>query len=139
MGNRGHNRHGPKREGGRSAPFTEELGPSLTQCGLGRGLLLYQVASSSIQPFGHMATWAENRGLCPLFGEGSWVPMQHNVRDEAYLHTNWHLDSCSRLAAIDISQNCGAPPLFREGARFPSNTKSPGLRLTSIPTYQVAS
>jgi len=29
------------------------LGPHLTQCGLGRGLPLYQVASSSIQPFGH--------------------------------------------------------------------------------------
>jgi len=30
-----------------------ELGPRLTQCGLGRGLLPYQVASSSIRPFGH--------------------------------------------------------------------------------------
>jgi len=29
------------------------LGPHLTQCGLGRGLPLYQVASASIQPFGH--------------------------------------------------------------------------------------
>jgi len=28
-----------------------ELGPHLTQCGLGRGLSPYQVASSSIQPF----------------------------------------------------------------------------------------
>jgi len=30
-----------------------ELGPHLTQCGLSRGLPLYQVASWSIQPFGH--------------------------------------------------------------------------------------
>jgi len=29
------------------------LGPHLTQCGLGRGLPLYQVTSWSIQPFGH--------------------------------------------------------------------------------------
>jgi len=29
------------------------LGPHLTQCGLGRGLPLYQVASWSIQTFGH--------------------------------------------------------------------------------------
>jgi len=29
------------------------LGPHLTQCGLGRGLHLYQVASWSIQPCGH--------------------------------------------------------------------------------------
>ena len=35
-------------------PFRgEELGPHLTQCGLRRGLSPYQVASWSIQPFGH--------------------------------------------------------------------------------------
>ena len=35
-------------------PFPcEELGPHLTQCRLGRGLPPYQVASWSIQPFGH--------------------------------------------------------------------------------------
>jgi len=49
---RGHNRHGPKR-GGCCAPFAGELGPHLTPCGLGQGLLPYQVASSSIQPFGY--------------------------------------------------------------------------------------
>ena len=48
---RGHNRHGPKSGEGLYllCPFGEgELGPRLTQCGLGRGLLPYQVASSSI-------------------------------------------------------------------------------------------
>jgi len=30
-----------------------ELGPHLTQCGRDRGLPPYQVASGSIQPFGH--------------------------------------------------------------------------------------
>jgi len=35
------------------APFLGELGPHLTQCRLGRGLPPYQVASWSIQPFGH--------------------------------------------------------------------------------------
>ena len=34
-------------------PFYGELGPHLTQCRLGRSLPLYQVASWSIQPFGH--------------------------------------------------------------------------------------
>jgi len=54
MGDRGHNRHGPKSAGGGCcAPFAGELGPHLTQCGLGWRLLPYQVASSSIQPFGH--------------------------------------------------------------------------------------
>ena len=37
---------------GALCPFRAELGASLIQCGLGRGLLPYQVASSSIQPFG---------------------------------------------------------------------------------------
>jgi len=52
MGNRGHNRHGPKR-GGQLCPFRGELGPRLVQYGRGRCLLPYQVASSFIQPFGH--------------------------------------------------------------------------------------
>ena len=85
MGDRGHNRHGPKRGGGCC-----ELGPGLTQCGLGRGLLTYQVASSSIQPFGHNRHGTKiGQGLCSFF---------------------WG------------------------GAGSPSNTKSPGLRPTSIPS-----
>ena len=86
MGDRGHNRHGPKRGGG-AVPFRGALESvycyslyhcyyvtvlhvyvqlrsviltnkrrfrfSLIQCGLCRGLLPYQVASSSIEPFGH--------------------------------------------------------------------------------------
>jgi len=52
MDDRGHNRHGPKRWG-LLCPFCAELGPRLIQCGLGRGLHPYQVASSSIRPFGH--------------------------------------------------------------------------------------
>ena len=51
MGDHGHNRHGPKR-GGAAVPLSRVLGPRLVQCGLSRGLLPYQVASSSIQPFG---------------------------------------------------------------------------------------
>jgi len=53
MGDRGHNRHWPKTGGGCSAHFAGKLGTRLTQCGLGRGLLPYQAASSSTQPFGH--------------------------------------------------------------------------------------
>ena len=33
--------------------YVGDLGPHVTQCGLGRGLPSYQVASRSIQPFGH--------------------------------------------------------------------------------------
>jgi len=45
----GHNRHGPKN--GVFVPLSGELGPHVTQCGLGGGLPSYQVASWSIQPF----------------------------------------------------------------------------------------
>ena len=52
MGDRGHNRHWPKRGEGVLCPFRGALGTRLIQCGLRRCLLPYQVASSSIQPFG---------------------------------------------------------------------------------------
>jgi len=39
--------------GGAALGVGYPLGPHLTQCGLDLGLPLYQVASSSIQPFGH--------------------------------------------------------------------------------------
>jgi len=44
---------GEERGGGLLCPFRVQLGQRLIQCGLCRGLLPYQVASSSIQPFGH--------------------------------------------------------------------------------------
>jgi len=54
MGDRGHNRHRPQRGGGwLLCSFRGVLAPRLIQCGRGRGLLPYQVATSSIQPFGH--------------------------------------------------------------------------------------
>jgi len=69
MGNHDHNRHGPKRGRASCAPFAGELGPRLTQCGLGRGLLRYQVASSSIQPFGHNRHGPKTGGRAvPLLG-----------------------------------------------------------------------
>ena len=55
MSDHSYNRRGPKR-GGAAVPLSqrrEKLGPRLTQYGLGRGLLPYQVASSAIQPVGH--------------------------------------------------------------------------------------
>ena len=51
MGDRGHNRHGPKR-GGCCAPFAGAGTPSSTMWP-GPSLLPYQAASSSIQPFCH--------------------------------------------------------------------------------------
>ena len=46
MGDHGLNRHGPKRGGRAAVPLSRgELGPRITQCGLGRDLPPYQVAS----------------------------------------------------------------------------------------------
>jgi len=58
-------------------PF-EVLGLHLPQCGQGRGLPLYQVASWFIQPFGHNRHGRKLGVLCPLF-EGSRVPVYHSV------------------------------------------------------------
>jgi len=49
----GHNRQAEKWGGAAVGGAGSPLGHHLTQCGLGRGLPLYQVASWSIQPFGH--------------------------------------------------------------------------------------
>jgi len=56
-------------QGGGAVPLSRELGPHLVQCGLSRGLLPYQAASSYIQPFGHNRhgpkIWWE--WVCPFF------------------------------------------------------------------------
>jgi len=54
-------------------------------------------------------TRTENWGcLCPLFGRGSWVPIQHDVAwAEAYLPTKWHLDPSSHLATTDMGRKLG--------------------------------
>jgi len=114
MGDRGHNRHGPKR-GGCCAPFAQgELGTRLTQCGLGRGLLPYQVASSSIQPFGHNRHGPKIGWGLYLFW-GSWVP---------------NFPSNTKSPGPKPRGLCP----FCWGSGSPSNTKSPGPRPTSIPS-----
>ena len=68
----GHNRHWPK-SGGLLCPIRGELGPHLTQCGLGRGLPPYQVASWSIEPFGHNRHGSKSGGCCAYFRGGGAV------------------------------------------------------------------
>ena len=131
MGDRGHNRHGPKRVGA-AVPLSRELGPGLVQCGLGRGLLPYQAASSSIQPLARIdmgQNWVE--WVCLFLGvAGStfsatevltfWrftnriiiiIITQCRV-GRGLLRTKWHLDPCSRLATIDVGRKLGDPPLL---------------------------
>jgi len=70
MGDCGHNILGWKE--GAALPLSRgggELGPCLRQCDLGRGLLLYQVASSSFQPFGLNRHVAQTGGCAPFRGE----------------------------------------------------------------------
>jgi len=51
-----------------------ELGHRLAQCGLGRGLLPYQVASRSIQPLGHNRHGPKIWGCAPFWGGESGSP-----------------------------------------------------------------
>jgi len=123
-----------RKEGGCCATFAERMGLRLTQCALVRGLLPDQVASSSIQPFGHNRHEPKTGGCAPF--RRSWVPIEHNVAwTEAYRRTKRHLDPSSRLATIDMVRTMGEAGLFLGGgAGSPSNTKSPGTRPTSIPS-----
>ena len=127
MGDCGYNRQTEKR-GGCHAPFSGQLGPRLTQCGLGRGLLPYQVTSSSIQPFDHNR---HELGTLPFLGA---APTNNVAWAEVYLRTKWHPDPSSSLATIDMGQKLaeGAVPFFCGWGWVPSNTKSPGPRPTSI-------
>jgi len=59
---------------GGSAHGAGGAGPHQTQCCPGRGLPPYQVASLSIQPFGHNKHGPKS-GAVPLLGEGNWVPI----------------------------------------------------------------
>jgi len=88
----------------------------------------------------HPSVWPQ-RALAKNWGPSSPSELgphltQCRVNRGAYLRTKWHLDPCSRLAAIDKGRKFGrgVPPVFWEGAESPSNTKSPGLRPTSVPS-----
>jgi len=124
---------GPKEGGGLLCPFRGRSYPRLTQCGLGRGLLPYLVASF-IQPFGHNKHGPKLGGAVPIF-LGSWISIEQKVaRGDAYFNTKWHLSSFSRLATTEIAENWELC-LFRCGrAESPSNTMSPMLRSTPVPS-----
>jgi len=64
LGNRGHNRHGPKR-GEQMCPFCGELGPCLKQCGLAE---VYFRTKWRLHLSSRLATIDMNRkrGLCPF-------------------------------------------------------------------------
>jgi len=130
MGDRGHNRHGPKRRG-LLCPFRAELGPNLIQCSLGRGLLPYQVASSSISSFGHNGHWTKTGG-CASLGEGKLGP--HIIQSRLgwglppYQMTSW----C--IQPFGDNENWGSTPFWGRGAGDPSSTMWLGPRPISMPS-----
>jgi len=121
-----------RKEGALLCPFCGELGPRLIQRGLGRALLPYQVASSSIQPCGHNRHEPETGGCAPFRAKLRPHLTQRRLA-EVHLRTKWHLDLSSRLATIYMGQKLGGVS-FLGAAGSPSNTKSPGPRPTSTPS-----
>ena len=143
MGDRGYNRHGPKRGGGCCAPFAGSWDPRLIQCGLGQDPFPYQVASSSIhpfghnrhiQPFGHNGHWPKIGGCAPL-GEGELGPHLTQCRVgrslPLYQVASWSMQPFGHNRR---GPKIGGSAPFWGGAGSTSNTKSPGLRPTSVPS-----
>jgi len=131
MGDHSHNRHGTRGEGC-CAPFAGELGHRLTQCGLGQGLLPYQVASSSIQPFGHNRH-DQKLGAMPLLG-GGLQPHLTQCRLGWGLHPYqlafWYIQPSGDNRH---GPKIGGCALFG-GAGSPCNTMLFGPRPTSVPS-----
>jgi len=87
-----------------------ELGPHLTKCGLGPGAPSNQMASSSIQPFGHNRHGPKIVGLRSLNWEGELGPHLTQCRLHRGLRTKWHLNPSSRVT-MDMGRKLGAVPL----------------------------
>ena len=101
---------GLKKRGGCCAPFAggAELGPRLTQCGLGWGLLPIQVVSWCLRPFGHSRHGPKIGRCAPYFLRELGPHLtQSRQSDWAYLHTKWHLNPSSHLTTTDMSRKLG--------------------------------
>ena len=115
-----------------------KLGHHATQCGMGRGLPLYQVASLSMQPFGHNTCTKIGRVVPPFLGEGErgthltqchlgqGLPL-HQVASQPIqpFGHNWH--------GPKIRGSCA--PFGERSPGFPCNTMWMGLRPTYMPSF----
>ena len=129
------------RKEGDCCALSRELGPRLVQCGLGRRLLPYQVASSSIQPFGTLNMGQKLGGVAmPSFLGVYLGPHPSQIMSPwpmAYLHTKCHLSPSSRLATGNIGRKLEDYAPLGEGEK--------GHRLTQcrvgpdVLPYQIAS
>jgi len=115
MGDRVHNRHGPKRWG-LLCPFRADLGPRLIQCGLDQGLLPYQVASSSIQLFGHNKR-AKNWVVVGVPSVPGVAGSPLNTKSPG--PRLCHLSPSSRLTTTDIGRKLGDYAPLAEGKLGP--------------------
>jgi len=95
-------------------PFRAELGLRLIQCGLVRGLLPYQVSSSSIQSFGHNRHWTKIGGLCPFRGGEAGSPSNTKLPGLR------PLGASSRLAKIKMGLKLGSAQFLGRRAGAPS-------------------
>jgi len=129
----GHNRHPPKiGGGGELCPLCGNLDFHATQCGLGRGLPSYQVASWSIQPFG------QNRHG-PNFFEGG---VAGSNLTQCRLGQGLPLYQLASWSIQPFGHNTYGPkigglcPFVGGGAGSPCNTMWPGR---GLPACQVSS
>jgi len=113
-----------RREGAAVPLSRGQLGPRLTQCGLAK---VYFRTKWHLHPSSRLATIYMGRKLGAHLTQRCWA--------EAYYRTKYHLDPSSRLAMTDLGRKLRAlPPFGRGEAGSPSNTMSPGLRLTFLPS-----
>jgi len=91
-----------------------ELGPRLTQNGQGRGLLAYQVASSSIQPFGHNRHGPKTGGCTPFRGAAATTPSKTTSPGPRF--TSIPSGILIHPAVSNIDRKLGAVPLLGRGS-----------------------
>jgi len=123
-------------------PFRAQLGPRLTQCGLGQGL--YFRTKWRLHPSSRLVTINMGQilggGGCTLCSGGSWVPIEHKVAwTEAYLHTKWHIDASSRLATITRRPTSGdrrARRQFQATGQPVSRTQASDATTSRLPRYE---
>jgi len=127
------------RKFGDCASYGGKLDPRVTQCGLSRGLPSYQVASWSIQPFGHNRHGPKiQAGSAPFFtfwggGAGSpsntvsLGPRPTSLPSGVLIYPAiWPQQKWAKIGGV---------PLWRGGAESPYNTVWPGPRPTSMPSF----
>jgi len=106
MGDRSHNRHGPKRGVRLLCPFRGQLGPRLIHVAWAEVYFRCVFIHPAVWP---QQTWTKNWvGWCALLSRASCVPIEQKVTwAEAYLHTKWYLSPSSRLATTEVGAKSG--------------------------------